>query len=529
MKLDSALPSRRTFWMLTRLTLVGGALTLSLLALAYAVINRQGRQAWQKAVDQARAQGFPIEFSALRPPPVADENNFAAHPLIRELRDGYQQAARNGDYHQRQDHQDPFAAPFPAPEQNLDHRGIYAERGEEVLGRWLEAAPSPEALKDWVRASRNQLEQLSAAAARPAHDDPVFPDNFDQLELTFRVELRPAYRLLHLRALLHLEEQQTEDAAEDLITLFRLAGHSQSTPLLLTQINTRQIAAHGLNLLRVGLTRHLWSDHQLSRVDAALVALDALPSARRTYETERTLHALRYLAIADNHRLLHPVLFGPVPAEKISVAYQLFPASWWPLELGAYLFGWDGGHHANDRLARLLFGALPRGPNQILEYLPSGVWQKAAARHLSGVTSLADQVIDFEQRQLRPDVQLRGKHGQPAHWHPLSYALNLDYGPSQTTRFALSVIYHQTQLNLARTALLLERWRIRHGHYPDTLAALTRDLSMTPPHDLIDGDPLRYRPLADGGYQLYSIGENRVDDGGTRSLPPTYTANDWVW
>lgn len=91
------------------------------------------------------------------------------------------------------------------------------------------------------------------------------------------------------------------------------------------------------------------------------------------------------------------------------------------------------------------------------------------------------------------------------------------------------ILYHQTQLNLAYTALLLERWRLRHGHYPATLTPLAQELGVTPPHDLIDGQPLRYRPLGDDGYLLYSIGENQVDDGGKASPPPTYDANDWVW
>lgn len=523
------LPSRRIFWLLTRLWLIGGVLTLSLVALGYAAINWQGRHAWKKAVAQARAQGMPVDFSDLLSPTVADEDNFAAHPLVHELNEGFWQAVQTSNHHDWEKLNNPFATPFSAPEQNLDHRGIYAERGEIVLSRWSEAAPSPEALREWIHDLQTPLEQLAAAAARPFHNDPIFSQGYENLGRCFRFELRSAYRSLHLRALLRLEDQQFERAAEDVISLFRLAGHLQSTPAMGAQINARQIAAHGLNVVRLGLTRQAWSDQQLSRLQAALGAIYALPAARRTYVTEQTLQALNYKATAEDGRLVHALVIGLPPAEQNLVAYQLFPPSWWPLELGAYVFGWQGGHHANEQIARLLFDRLPRGPNQVLEYLPSGIWRKAAADQLTDVAIHNDDLLAFERSPASLGTEIQTDRREPKRWRPLSHLLpNADAGaqPNSHTR---SVFYHQTQLNLARTALLLERWRLRHGHYPDTLAALARDLGVEPPQDLIDGQPLRYQPLAVGGYQLYSIGENRADDGGQPSLPPSYTANDWTW
>ncbi len=63
-------------------------------------------------------------------------------------------------------------------------------------------------------------------------------------------------------------------------------------------------------------------------------------------------------------------------------------------------------------------------------------------------------------------------------------------------------------------AIALEVYRRRHaGRYPATLAELTPDPLPAVPADRITGDPLRYR-LVGGKPLVYSVGSNRVDDGG---------------
>lgn len=50
------------------------------------------------------------------------------------------------------------------------------------------------------------------------------------------------------------------------------------------------------------------------------------------------------------------------------------------------------------------------------------------------------------------------------------------------------------------------------------------------PHDLITGEPYKYRPTDDGQFLLYSVGSHEKDDGGK----PGKTLfdekdGDWVW
>ena len=72
----------------------------------------------------------------------------------------------------------------------------------------------------------------------------------------------------------------------------------------------------------------------------------------------------------------------------------------------------------------------------------------------------------------------------------------------------------EARRRLVVTALALERYRRRHGRYPDTLADLVPELLKAPPVDFMDGQPLRYRLTQDGHFVLYSVGLDCVDNGG---------------
>ena len=63
--------------------------------------------------------------------------------------------------------------------------------------------------------------------------------------------------------------------------------------------------------------------------------------------------------------------------------------------------------------------------------------------------------------------------------------------------------------------IALELYHRRHGQYPASLSELTPELLPAIPADRITGDPVKYR-LIDGKPLVYSVGADRVDDGGQR-------------
>jgi hypothetical protein len=98
---------------------------------------------------------------------------------------------------------------------------------------------------------------------------------------------------------------------------------------------------------------------------------------------------------------------------------------------------------------------------------------------------------------------------------------------SQYLKAAATLARNQTQANEALLACVLERYRLAHHEYPETLAALTPQLADVLPHDIIGGQSLKYRRTADGSFLLYSVGWNEKDDGGMAGK--TREEGDWVW
>jgi len=91
----------------------------------------------------------------------------------------------------------------------------------------------------------------------------------------------------------------------------------------------------------------------------------------------------------------------------------------------------------------------------------------------------------------------------------------------------------QAQVDLARVACALERFRLARGNYPETLDALAPQFIEKLPHDIINGQPLHYRRTDDGQFVLYSVGWDEKDDGGKIILTKNGTVDrekgDWVW
>jgi hypothetical protein len=71
----------------------------------------------------------------------------------------------------------------------------------------------------------------------------------------------------------------------------------------------------------------------------------------------------------------------------------------------------------------------------------------------------------------------------------------------------------KAHLDLARSALAIERYRLATGKVPEQLEELVPQYLDAAPLDPFDGQPIRYR-RSDAGYRLYSITEDGQDDGG---------------
>ena len=78
----------------------------------------------------------------------------------------------------------------------------------------------------------------------------------------------------------------------------------------------------------------------------------------------------------------------------------------------------------------------------------------------------------------------------------------------------------------ARQAIVLKRYKQEHGQYPDQLQQILSETFKELPLDPYNGEPFHYRKEGDG-FLLYSVGANRVDDGG--QVPQSARDGDVVW
>jgi hypothetical protein len=79
---------------------------------------------------------------------------------------------------------------------------------------------------------------------------------------------------------------------------------------------------------------------------------------------------------------------------------------------------------------------------------------------------------------------------------------------------ATTLLRHETQRQMALTAIALKRHQLKHGKLPADLAMLTPDLLATPPFDHLGGRPITYQRLSDPRFTLRSVGNNERDDQG---------------
>jgi hypothetical protein len=72
-----------------------------------------------------------------------------------------------------------------------------------------------------------------------------------------------------------------------------------------------------------------------------------------------------------------------------------------------------------------------------------------------------------------------------------------------------NALHSQTANRVVRTGLGIEAFRVRNGRWPENL----KELDGQVPNDPYANAPLKYKQL-DNGIVVYSIGQNRADDGG---------------
>jgi hypothetical protein len=340
------------------------------------------------------------------------------------------------------------------------------------------------------------IEELRAASRRP-HSRFNIPYDYEDpaaIPLPHLAPFKSVCDILRLRASAELALGRTDAAFDDTRMILDMADAIRDEPMVISFLVREAELYMACRPLAEGLAGHQWSEVQLRAIQERLRRLDLCADAKRVLEAERVLAGV---ILIDNLRrssnryamIDHLGALSDTPEGKnIRVCAAAAPTGWSYFEqLNFNRLFQDYLLPTIDVTKRQI---TPAATRRLTEQLDSGLSQSELRRFLRHELFLQAFVRDFCSLPER-------------------------------------VAFVQTGLDAAALACALERYRLAHGQFPDSLDALAPQFIDKVPHDIINGQPLKYRRTPDGQFVLYSVGWNETDDGGT--VGQSREAGDWVW
>lgn len=275
-------------------------------------------------------------------------------------------------------------------------------------------------------------------------------------------------------AILQLTAGDAAAAADLLDAQLKSVAHLNRRPDLLSGMAATEIIANCAQpVLHEGIVRHAWDEATLARLAAEVGALDPQAAAVNSlrgeiaYSSEQLPHLLdaRDLEILKGWRL-----DGRKIVKRFGDIWQTVrPVGEWKLDLIEYQ-----------------------------QHLVAEVERRKSQRP---VRFSFDDEHGFK--------RMLYEQGNKSAWELLAMI-----GLSNAAENALQA---ETSRALMCSGIALERYRLKHGRHPQTLDALVSGFLPAVPLDPYDLRPLRFRVLADGTPQVWSVGPDGRDNGGAGS------------
>ncbi|HVY69964.1 MAG TPA: hypothetical protein VHH73_08545, partial [Verrucomicrobiae bacterium] len=509
------------------------------------VENWRGRRALARWRQEQIAKGFPVDMAAVVPVPVPDQSNLVSAPLFRSLLDysrgptgivWNEQAGQNhwsiitrertrhrgkvppeakwfaGQHldlaawqaYYRQSFEAPKGTPggfkkFALPQEVNIRYGIVPGTAQDDLPELPEfpVAPSRQTPAADVLLALGKvgmdLDNIAAEArARPLAR---FAVHYDE---------RPAYGILlphlatskklillaQLRAAARLANGEIDGAAEDTALGMRLAENLRVEPFSISQKVRHTCWELALQPLWEGLVDHRWRETDLARFEAALRPVDFLAGFKLSCVGEQCFLSLVPEDNGGRKQLINAFASDSRAPESVE------------RQIGIWVSFCPHGWFLQNEVTR----------NRMIQEELEGFLQAAGTPAATNFTRALEQ----------PNYK-------NYHAKPYSFLANWMHDQSWVHNLAAETLRAQTQLNLARVAIALERYRLARGELPEALRALAREYLDRVPTDLVGGEDLHYARRPSGGFQLYSLGPNGRDDGGRAFNKKKPEDDDWAW
>ncbi len=494
--------------------LFGVACFVTLIALFYAEEDWRGKHDWEKFKREWEAKGEKFNFKDFIPPPVPDDQNFALAPIVASSyaalldKTGHEISPLNTNVVNRLEMLVSYEVIPP-----VNGIGNWQKSTMTDLKAWQDyyrapaaktnefpVAPQPQTpARDVLLALSkydSAIEELRQASHRPYSRFPLEYDKDDPaaILLPHLGALKTCSQVLQLRAIAELQDGQTEKASDDVKLALSLADSIRTEPFIITHLVRFVILQITLQPIWEGLAEHKWSDAQLTAFNSKLAKLDFPADYVFSSRSEPAFH-IKLIDYLEQKRSRCWEFFNLLGNNDRQDAMTGFPTT-----VGFYL--------------------APKGwfyQNEIAMVLMCQKWKVPMVDDLHQMVS-PKMVLDGNVAELnmRPT--------------PFNFFARLE---GELGGFAQKTAYAQNAVDLARIAIALERCRLAHGEYPESLDTLAPQFIDKLPHDIINGGPLHYRRTSDGQFVLYSVGWNETDDGGvvglTKGGSVDRNTGDWVW
>jgi hypothetical protein len=476
-------------WLKRLLFVVAVLITVAALVLVFE--SWRGRRAWLKFKAELEGKGERLDIAAFIPRPIPDAENFAMTPFFAPLlkyhhtgdppvivwhdSNGLSRAQNTTLSGVKEGNWPPFGARDKTTLTDLQAWQEYYHSNRNFSLPEQRRSPGADVLQALSRYEA-VFAELHEAAKRPHAAFPIHYDESFYAMLPHLAVLKSVSNLVRLRTLALLAENRPEEALADIQLNLRLAESIKTEPLLISQLVRIAIVQITADSVWEGLSARRWNDQQVAQLQSAFSSI-------------QLLHDFHFAMCGER-------AFGNDVFEKMRAGHKL------PSE--------DIG--------------LPR-------YAPSGLLYHNQLVINRIHEKYSFNMVDGEKRRVYVDrahlsedpPELRTRHPYHILARILFPALAKACG-----RFALA----QSTVDQTALACALERYRLAHGEYPETLKVLTPQFVREVPHDVITGEALRYSRIDKDKFVLYSVGWNEKDDAGVpapRAGGATAKTGDWVW
>lgn len=476
-------------WRLLRWGLIGLVGVATLAAILVTEENWRGKRAWENYQRVAEARGEQFNLASLVPPVPNDQNFFCA-PIVAEALDQIRNHSGQANYRMNFNIYRGDSKDWPMNGGNWQKGKLTDLKQWQSYFRNFNATPAADVLLA-LSGFNPALEELRQASLRPGARIPLkYENGFETASelLPWLSNMKRCAQFLELRILAELADGQSEAALADVKLLFRVTDCVRQQPFLISQLVRIAMTAIVLQPVYEGLAQHRWSDAQLAELAQVLAQRDYLADFEFAMQGEK----ITTIATLEKQRLTRE-------------SKQ-----------------WEE-HSGTNKLVTISYRFVPSA----YFYQNELAFAQMHEQFIAPLVDLTNRLVaPAALRQAQAVVQAQSKHYNP---YKMQSQIFFPAIAASVMKFAII----QSQVNLARVACALERYRLAKENYPETLDALAPQFIAQLPHDLINGQPLHYRRTDDGRFILYSVGWNETDDGGTILFTKGGSVDrekgDWVW